>query len=690
MRAAYAERRARVHSPSGPNVGIWVGRYAIVGGEVREHGPWLVERQCPRDDDPVRLLVLAEPVDERSSEFCHQVADAVADLFCREALSMTGGLLRALRQAHVNLAEWNRRSLREHRVAVGITCVAIREHEATVAQVGPGVVYVAGPAGPRRLSTDDPAGEAAALPVGGSEPVQPLFHSFAVPPHQLLLLTESAERVLSPTAIAQTLAAGPERALADLFVRTRELDDVTAVLVAELEGAPSQEDVAPVSLASIGPPPEPASGGTVDSGGRVDSDGRAAPERSLPAFPSLRRPRVAGRGRTSEGGVRLPWRAIALAAILLVAVAVGRFVLPSLLNEDRAARLEEAVAAAELHLTSAGAEEDATGQRAEIALALSEIARARSVEPSDPRVADLDARAGSMLSVLDAVVDLDQLRRVIEFQGTLTAPLRPAGLGAGGGALWLVDGERGRLFWVDASAAAGAGPAPVEVYRSGESYGGATARDPLAIAWDAASGRLLLIDAARTLFAIAPPTAGQAVAPAASEPRVLQLRDVADIDSVAAITAYAGNLYLLDPRGGEVWRYLPAGDGYDSERGGLLGGAEIDGAGALLVDGDIFVLQDERLRRFRLGEELAPLLQGVDRPLQSPAGVVEDVARGRLYVADRGGRRVVVSDRDGDFVEQFRHPQFFDLRGLALSDDGAELYVLTGDGIYAFDPLQQQ
>ena len=673
-----------MHSPSGPNVGIWVGRYAIVAGEVREHGPWLVERQCPRDDEPVRLLVLAEPVDERSSEFCHQVADAVADLFCRESLSMTGGLLRALQQAHANLAEWNRRSLREHRVAVGVTSVAIREHEATVAQVGPGVVYVAGPAGPRRLSTADPAGEAAALPVGGSEAVQPLFHSFAVPPHQLLLLTESAERVLSPTAIAQTLAAGPERALADLFVRTRELDDVTAVLVAELDGVPSAEDVAPVSMAGIGPPPEPASGGSVDSGGR------AAPGRSLPALPSLRRPRLAGRGRASEGVARLPWRAIALAAALLVvAVAVGRFVLPPLLNEDRAARLEEAVAAAELHLTSSASEEDAAGRRAEIELALSEIARARSVEPSDSRVADLDARAEIMLSLLDAVVDLDRLRRVIEFQGTLTAPLRPAGLRAGGGALWLVEGERGRIFWVDASAGAGNGPRPVEVYRSGESYGGATARDPLAIAWDGASGRLLLIDAARTLFAIAPPTAGRAAAPAASEPRVLPLRDVAEIDSVAAITAYAGNLYLLDPRGGEVWRYLPAGDGYDSERSGLFGGAEIAGAGALLVDGDVFLLQEQRLRRFRLGEELAPLLQGVDRPLQSPAGVVEDVARGRLYVADRGGRRVVVSDRDGDFVEQFRHPQFFDLRGLALSADGAELYVLTGDGIYAFDPLRQ-
>src|SRR4051794_32749606 len=117
-------------------MGIWVGRYAIVAGEVREHGPSLVERELRRDDEDVRLLVLADPVDARSAELAAEVAEAVAELFAHETLSITGGLLRALRQAHGNLAEWNRRSLREHRVAVGLTCIAIRGLEATIAQVG--------------------------------------------------------------------------------------------------------------------------------------------------------------------------------------------------------------------------------------------------------------------------------------------------------------------------------------------------------------------------------------------------------------------------------------------------------------------------------------------------------------------------------------------------------------------------
>ena len=668
-------------------MGIWVGRYAIVGGEVQEHGPRLVERQRLRDDESVRLLVLAEPVDARSDEFCHEVADAVAELFSRESASLTGGLLRALRQAHANLAEWNRRSLREHQVAVGLTCVAIRDGAATIAQVGPGVAYVSGPSGLERLSTE---GEPAALPIGGPEPVDPQFRLLPLAEHALLLLSGDVERALTaltPTAVGQTLAAGPQRALPELFVRTRGLRDVTAVLIAELPDLAEGDDAlsATVDLApGREPPPEPVGAEHVDSGAS-DADGASsARARSMRSFPALRRPRIVGR-RSRGTAVRLPWRAIGLIGVVVIAIAAaGRFALPPLLEQNRDARLGEAVATAELHLVAFAGAPDAAGRRAELEAALTEISRAHSLDEVDARVVDLEARAAIALAALDAAVEVEELRRVIEFQGVLTAPLGPAALLSGGGLLWLLDGERGRVFAIDPAG----GSAPLEVYRGGESYGGAAARDPLAIAWDGAARRLLLLDAGRTLFAIAPPRASAEGGAEVDVPRIVTLRDAAEIRSVAAIASYAGNLYLLDPEGGEVWRYLPAGDGYDSERSPRLGGLEIEDARALIVDVELFLLDGGGLRRFPGSGEPELMLRGIDQPPESPAAVAEDVARGLFYVADRGGRRVVASTRGGEFVAQFRHEQFFDLRGLALSADGSELYVLTGDGIFSFDPLR--
>ncbi len=661
-------------------MGIWVGRYAIADGQVQEHGPWLAERGRADGDADARLLVLTEPVDERSGEFCHEVASAVAELFARETLSITGGLLRALEQAHGNLAEWNRRSLREHQVSMGVTCVVIREQEATIAQVGPGSVYLWGPDGYQRLTTN---GEPSALPLGGSEPVEPVFRSVSLENHQLLLVSSEVESVVPPAEIASTLASGPERSLAELFMQTREISDMTAVLVAEIEGAeampPAPVEVSAVSLE------EPPRGSSIET--LVDGDGSddgGAP-RSRVELPALRRARVAGSGTS----VRLPWRAIGAAALaLLLLVAVVRFALPPLLAEDREARLAEALTTATESLDAVSESEDAVERRALLESALTAIASARSISPDDTQLLLLDARAASVLVTLDAVVEVEDLREILDLQGQLTVPANPRGLVAGRSALWLLDEGGGRVFRIDLPQDGGPAQSGVEVYRSGQRYGGAVAGQPLAIAWDAAGERLLTFDARRTLFAISLPEDADDTSDDGSEglPRVLPVRGVADVPSVQAIAAYSGNLYLLDAEGGEVWRYLPAGDGYDSERGGLLGGIAIDDASAIAVDSDIFLLGESGgVRRFQLGVEQRALLRGLDAPPASSAAVAVSTANGRVYIADRGGQRVVVSARSGDFVAQYRHPRFFDLRGLTLSADGTEVLVLTGDGIFAFD-----
>ena len=649
-------------------MGTWIGRYAIVEGEVQEHGPWLAEQLRVHDEERVRLLVLADPVDERSAQFCAEVAAEVADLFAQESLSLTGGLLRALRQAHRNLAEWNQRSLHEHRVAVGVTCVAVRDGEATVAQVGPGLVYLAGPDGVRRVTTE---GVPAARPLGGDEPVEPQFLSIALAETQILLLNRSAESAAGPPAIGQALSSGTERALADLFLRTRQVRDLTAVLVAELpdfdddEAAPVEFELPNVTTPSTDvyrpsdAEPAPAFASTADlpPGGPLPR-GRSMPE--------LRRLRVAG---NAPGP---PWRLlsallVAGAALFVLTVALA----PSLLGGDAEGRLEQKLAAANNLLAAATLTNELADQRESLQSALEEIEEARSIDAQDPRVSPLQAIVQQRLDELNAVTEVLGLRRILQFEGSLTAPLTPAALVAGGGWLWLLDSERGRVFVVDP---AGRG-APVEAYRAGLSYGGSEAADPLAIAWDDRAGRLLLLDEERTLFSLAP----------GSSPAVLPLRDADELSSVDAIATYEGNLYVLDSESGEVWRYLPAGAGFDSERAGLLGGVPLDGAQTLAVDGDLFLLVEETVRRFSLGRELDPLLQGIDRPLNAPVGVAEDVARGLLYVADRGGRRVVVGNRDGDFLRQYVHPGFLDLRGLALAPDGATVFVLSGDGIDAFD-----
>ena len=715
-------------------MGIWVGRYAIVGGAVREHGPWFLERERSQDDGVVRLLILVEPIDERSAPFCEQVADAVAELFIHESASVTGGLLRAIRRAHANLEEWNRRSLREHRVAVGITCAVIRDGEVTIAQAGPGVVYVRDAQGLRRLAPE--AGTPAANPLGGVEAVDPAFSSERSTQSLILLVSSVVEQRLGVAAIGAVLEAGPDRALAELFTRTRAIQDMTAVLVAEIDlpdellRSPSPELHAdsPAWADSGVQEPTAVDSGPASSGG---SGLGAAVARGWRSAISIRTDRAPYADRNVPGalgrlGVRRAGerpdamqqrvRVGALVGVAVLAlVLLGWCTLPSIVSQDRSAQCNDAMASAATHLQAAAQATDVTRSRTELQTAASELARARAAQPTDGRIAGLQAQIDQAVKGLDAVSDLGEagLKKVLAFDGVITAPFTPAALAFGDGALWLLDSQRGRVFRIDlaggtggsstpsgsatasstpratatastsasptavAGAAAGAGRLePVEVYRPGATYGGSPAREPRVITWDATGRRLLLLDTGPTLFSIA----------SKQEPTPIAMRGAKDLRSVAAIATYSGNLYALDPASGEIWRYLPGGGGFDSERSGLLGGIEMADARGLLVDGDFYVLGTAGVRRFRPPRELPPLLQGIDRPLASPAGLAADSQRQLYYAGDRGGHRVVVSNREGAYRRQYRHPQFIDVRGVALSADGATAYVLTGEGIFSFAP----
>jgi len=656
-------------------MGIWVGRYSMVAGEVREHGPWLVDQLRDRDDGGVRLLVLAEPADELSAKFCGEVAEAVAELFSREALSVTGGLLRALREVHRNLAEWNRRSLREHQVAVGLTCVAIRDGEATVAQVGPGIVYLVAGGEARRITTED---YPAAVPLGGEEPIAPLFTTATLQEQHLLLISSAVEREAADHAVVESLSAGPERALADLFGRTRSIQDLTAVLIADLE---ITEDTPPSNPLDEFVEGREVIFDPVDSG--LDRAGaeRVAisvdwPHRRPPVtFPEVRSTTTLSRMRGAPAGPAVPrWAWLGAGLLVLAALLfAASTLLPGLLERDGANRVEDALLAAQFQIDTAVTSDSPELKRQKLNSARTELERVRSTAPENPDMAALDRQISALLAVLDAVIDVDELDQLITFAGVLTTPLEPTELISGGGSLWILDAEQGRVFRIDPQAQLH----PVEVYRTGEDHGGVITTVPSALTWDEVGERLLLIDEARQLWSIvdtAPPVA-------------LSLRGAEQLGSVAAIAAYVGNLYLLDPELGEVWRYLPAGDGYDSERSGLLGANDLTEATRLAVDGDIYVLDGVTIRRFRQGVDQPSLLIGIDRPLESPSGLTEDVVRSLIYVADHGNHRIVVSDSAGVFLRQYRHSEFDDLRGIALSGDGATLFVLSGDGLTAFDTV---
>lgn len=220
---------------------LWLGQFGIAGGEALEETPWVgvfpedasaLLKTGPRGPESSDLFLIVQPATEGSEEFCAELKEAVGSVFHKSKVSLTGGLLRALRAAHDNLREWNRRSLRDHWVAAGVSCAAVRGEEAYLAQVAPAgaTFYHRGEARLLRPRLPD-----AMEPLGLYDEFWPEFSHFEMEiGDRLLLLTPGLAQRLPPEDLAASLALPAEEVLPALYKQARSLPDCGAVLVAAI------------------------------------------------------------------------------------------------------------------------------------------------------------------------------------------------------------------------------------------------------------------------------------------------------------------------------------------------------------------------------------------------------------------------------------------------------------------------
>lgn len=214
---------------------LWVGQFGILEGEAKEETPWVgTFREQTRSEDSSDLYLVVEPALPGSDEFCQELKEAIGDAFHRSKASLTGGLLRALKGAHENLRDWNRRSLKEHRVAAGVTCLAVRANEAYLAQVAPAaaVLYRQGSLLPLQPTLPD-----ALEPLGLHDEFWPDFRRIElVEGDRLLIMSTALSRAIEPRDLAAALELPGEESLPAVYRLARSLSNCGAVLVAEMNG----------------------------------------------------------------------------------------------------------------------------------------------------------------------------------------------------------------------------------------------------------------------------------------------------------------------------------------------------------------------------------------------------------------------------------------------------------------------
>ncbi len=211
---------------------LWVGQFGIEDGEAREQTPWVgAFREPSHTEDGSDLYLILEPALPGSDEFCSELKEAIGTLFHREKLSLTGGVLRAFNSAHENLREWNRKSIKEHRVAAGISCLVLHGNEGYLAQVAPAAAFHYEAGG--NIRSLEPRLPDALEPLGLYDEFRPDFSRFNL--HEgdrLLLLSPGLAEVVAEPDLRAVLSLPGEDALPALYRHARSLPNCAALLVA--------------------------------------------------------------------------------------------------------------------------------------------------------------------------------------------------------------------------------------------------------------------------------------------------------------------------------------------------------------------------------------------------------------------------------------------------------------------------
>jgi hypothetical protein len=162
--------------------------------------------------------------------------------------------------------------------------------------------------------------------------------------------------------------------------------------------------------------------------------------------------------------------------------------------------------------------------------------------------------------------------------------------------------------------------------------------------------------------------------------------------SPQAIGSFYGNLYVLDPLLGRLFKYLPSNNEYvktplDYFDAAL--GVDLTGAVDMAIDTNVYILfADGTIKKYNNGQAVDFGMRGFYGTMRSPVAIYvsggqAEGAVGYVYVADAGNSRVLQFSKDGDFIRQFRavesEPYMNNLRGLYVDEAERRMFLVSGD-----------
>lgn len=165
----------------------------------------------------------------------------------------------------------------------------------------------------------------------------------------------------------------------------------------------------------------------------------------------------------------------------------------------------------------------------------------------------------------------------------------------------------------------------------------------------------------------------------------LVIKKATDWVSIKAMTAFGGNVYLLDTGKSRIWKYVATGSAFSDMREYLLPDffPDLSKATNMTIDGSIWLgTTDGQVTRFTQGKEDVFVTKGVDPAFGANTFVFTDDNTENVYVLDPVNKRVVVLEKDGLYASQYMYPSAFTPQAIAVSEKLGKLFFFSEGKLY--------
>ena len=154
--------------------------------------------------------------------------------------------------------------------------------------------------------------------------------------------------------------------------------------------------------------------------------------------------------------------------------------------------------------------------------------------------------------------------------------------------------------------------------------------------------------------------------------------------SFLGMAGFTGNLYLLTS--GEIWKYSLVDESFGVKQRWLKEVTDLSQAVEMMIDGSVWVLRsDNRILKFTRGAKDGFTLTGLTKPLSQTVAFYTDTDLKNLYLLDKGGSRVVVVSKTGEYQKEYLWSGLGQANDLVVTSDEGQIFLLSGGKIFTIN-----